>query len=412
MNEAIFSKRSVVVLALVTALSFATALGLTVFGGEHVPPSASADGYSPSAVGHLAFVRLLERLGIPVVRSRHATAKRVPDTSLLVIAEPDLNDGASSRVRPFRDMLARAGPVLVVCPKWDWTLDYDHRGWVADLHLSPVAVPDRVLGVLDKGLEVARRGGNLGPWTGPGFEGTPALPHDPQLLADHRGVEELLRAPACTLVARVTRQDGSIVHVLSDPDLLSAQGLVLGDNALLVAQLIERLRPEGGAVVLDETLHGYDQAPSVWRALLTWPLVVPVGFALLGALVLGWAGFRRFGAPLPEASAVPPGKRFLIENTADLLRSGGHAYHALTRYLVTTVQAVTRATHAPPGLDAKATREWLDRVGEGRRLTVDLSTLQEDVRTAEGRGLRGVLEAATRVHAWRKEMTDGSRDDS
>ena len=130
------------------------------------------------------------------------------------------------------------------------------------------------------------------------------------------------------------------------------------------------------------------------------------------AVVFAWAGSRRFGAPLPESSDVPPGKRFLIENTADLLRSGGFAGHALRRYFDATVQDVTRATHAPPGLDGTAAREWLDRVGDGRRITTDLEALGDDVRSASGGGLRGVLEVATRVFVWRKEMTDGSRDDS
>jgi hypothetical protein len=398
--------------SLVTALSFATALGLTVFSESHVPTSAGPDGFSPSAVGHLAFVRFLERLGIQVVRSRHQTARRAPPSALLVIAEPDLERGVAARASSFEAMLARVGPVLVVCPKWDVSTDDEHPGWISGEHLRRASLPDRVLEAVAPGLRVVRPQGPLGAWNGTGFPGTPTLPKSPQLLVPDADVEPLLATPQGILLARVTRDDDSTVHVLSDPDLLSAQGLVLGDNALLVAHLVESLRPEGGAVVLDETLHGHEEAPSVWRALLTWPLVVPVGLSFLGALVLAWAGSRRFGAPLPEASDVPPGKRFLIENTADLLRSGGHAGHALTRYFAATVQDVTRATHAPPGLDAKASREWLDRVGEGRRITTDLEALREDVESASARGLRGVLEAATRVHTWRKEMTDGSRDDS
>ena len=173
------------------------------------------------------------------------------------------------------------------------------------------------------------------------------------------------------------------------------------------------LEPQKGNPILDETVHGHGRRPSLWAMLFRWPLVLPVMSALVACLLWVAAGAARFGSPHPAGPGVSPGSRFLIENSADLLRLGGHAAHALDRYLATTVQEVARATHAPAHLSARDLRSWIASAGEGRRVATRLEDLEEMASTA-GRSAdrHEVLEAAVRIHGWREAMTHGPRGDS
>src|SRR6185436_16030104 len=109
-------------------------------------------------------------------------------------------------------------------------------------------------------------------------------------------------------------------------------GLARGDNAAIALAAIEAERPVGGVVVVDETLHGHVAAPSLWRELFDFPLSLATLSVLLALAFLLWAAMGRFGKPRPDTRPLGAGKRYLIDNTAELTRHGGHAAHALERY--------------------------------------------------------------------------------
>ena len=64
--------------------------------------------------------------------------------------------------------------------------------------------------------------------------------------------------------------------------------------------------------------------------------------ALAAVLVVGWSATARFGSPLPARPAVMPGKMALIDNTASLLRFGGHGAAILRRYADATLRDVAQ----------------------------------------------------------------------
>lgn len=403
--DTVFSKRAVVALVVIGVVSFAAAVGFAIFGkGLTQPPSTRADAYSRSAIGHHAFVELLRRFDVPVVVSQHDSGNRAGRTGLLVIAEPLLGDGDQAATSHIRAMLHESDTSLVVLPKWFGIPSSKRPGWVGQVFLLDT---DEVVPALEAaGVygTVVRPAEQIPGWAPSGFGANPSLAA-PQLVRSE-DLTPLIWTDEGILLGELMWA-GRITWVLSDPDLLNNHGLDEGNNAALAVEVVNRLRA-GGAVIFDETLHGYQVEPSLWRTMFEFPLVIATIQVLLTAALLLWAATGRFGAPVRGNAALEPGKDFLIRNTADLLRFGGYAGHTLERYLKMTAREVARELHAPSTLAQADLRSWLDRIGETRGVRLTLSGLEMEVAgaVAQGSGRRVVL-AANRIFRWRQEMIHG-----
>ena len=148
-------------------------------------------------------------------------------------------------------------------------------------------------------------------------------------------------------------------------------------------------------MVFDETIHGFDRVPGLLAESLRFPLVLGVLQSLLLLAVVLWAGMGRFGKPLPAAPALAAGKEVLIDNTAKLLVTGGHAGDSLLRYFRQTTRTVAahyvllagagrrRAAGAAPAADRQPRVE-----AEPRRAGAG------DRRAAAGQARRGAGGAA------------------
>ncbi|XYH97569.1 DUF4350 domain-containing protein [Sorangium sp. So ce1128] len=414
-KEAIFRRRTAVALAAVCAVSLAAALLIAAFydGMDGRPVSWGANAFSRSALGYRALVLFLERSGVPVVVSRHASAERSGKSSLLLVAEPpagDEEDTAGARFAAMaRDARVEGLPLLVVLPKWKGRPIPLRPEWIERAELRPLADVTSVLGAAtgesvpedavvrlpvapDKPFSATFPGGKR-----------PALPA-PQLLR-WNAIDPIVWTEAGVLISRSARGP---VYIVSDPDLFNTSGLARGDNALVAEALFTHLRAElrSSSVIVDETLHGFQQAPSLWAELAEFPLVlVTLHLAALSALAL-WAMMGRFGAKEPAPPRLPPGKRALIDNTAELLGLGGHSAHSLRHYFQMTVRAVAAAYGLPQGLSEDETIERLSALGQRRGSTVHLEDLRRRVLEAgSGEAHRPlVLDAAAEVFRFRKEM--------
>jgi hypothetical protein len=412
MTRTAYSRRAVLWLAALGTVSLLAFVALLVFGEElGAAPSPGADAYSRSALGHAGFVAFVRRLGHPVLVSRWRSDARAPKDALLVLAEPEVHERERGRKEMLRAVLDREGPVLAVLPKRVGTEDDSHPGWLSSVRPIELPLVQDVLDALTDGevaARVHRRGGPSEEWQGGEIRVAPTLAA-PQLLDPADGLEPLVAGPAGVLVARVERAAGPL-FLLSDPDVLANHGLARGDNAVLLARVLAAAVPPGGTVVVDETLHGGSLPPSIARELFRWPLVLAVLQAAIAAFALLLAAVGRHGAPSPEEGGVPAGKRVLLENTADLLHSGGHHAHVLKHYLDGAVQHVLRATHAPPGLSRAEADEWIARARRSRgveRTLEDLRTEVGGVRGSRGTEAARAVATARRIHAWRREMIDG-----
>lgn len=394
-----FSKTTLAIVIGVAAVSIVATVVLTLVGDDlSEKPSAGVDGYSVSAIGHKGLVQLLEKLDVPVVTSRSSSAEKAKN-GLLVIAEPTVTDDAS---RDKLEALITGSPrTLIVLPKWYGTTERG-REWIEDADFISTDEIEPILKVLHVDDAKLVRLKNPATWTA--IPGT-ALPkiREPQLVASKDVSAYYEDMDGNVLVGSVEHQ-GHEVWVLADPDVMNNYGLRQPENARFSVNLIDKLRDDG-VVVIDETLHGYAQQPSLLRTLFEFPLVLATMQVLICSLLVVWAAMVRFGPTKVAPPPIAPGKDFLIRNTAALLHYGGHHAHALRRYLHLTVSAVRTAVHAP-SLPPTAMTQWLERVRIARGGKVSLVELEKNVETADTP--QRVIEVAEHVYRWRMEMTHGS----
>jgi uncharacterized protein DUF4350 len=394
-----FSTRTVALLVVVGVASLAVWIAFVVYDpdvGE--PTSSGADGYSRSAIGHRAFIELLRELGIPVVMSRYQSGQRAGNSAVLVVAEPSADADAR---RKLEEMVAAAHKVVLVLPKWQGEDDADRPGWVRRVEL---VAPGTVEGVL-------RAAGVPATIIWTPADGCEAVLRAPAQLLDAAatGMRPLVTCAAGVLVAEFTSPSGRRLLVVSDPDVLANHGLAAGDNANVAYETVEHLRRRGEAVLVDETLHGHEKIPSVWRDVLRFPQGLAVLQAALALATFIAAGVGRFGAPVPRAAPLPPGKTMLIENTAELLERGRHTSYAVARYFDTTVADVARTLHVGPEKAAEM-RTRLDRIATSRALE-PVGALEADVARTDDYDDAAVA-VARRIHEWKRGMVRGARRDT
>ena len=117
----------------------------------------------------------------------------------------------------------------------------------------------------------------------------------------------------------------------------------------------------------------------------------------------------RFGKPLPAAPALAAGKEVLIDNTAKLLVTGGHAGDSLLRYFRQTTRAVAAHYVLSPELADGERLARLQRLTDSRGLRLSLGALERGIGGLP-QGKRGEEQAARlarRLHEWRLAMTQG-----
>jgi len=400
-----FSRTTVIVVVAIVAISLATAVGLTLFGDKlaEEKPSAGADSYSVSAIGHRGFVDILESLGIPIVKSRSNSGTKTGQ-GLLIIAEPNVPDEkAADRLK---EIAQSAANVLIVLPKW-----YGEAGvgetWIEDALLLPREEIEQVLGTFGLSMGVTRY--NYVPGAPPmeieALGATKPKIRGPQVITGASESDLLAGDTDGALVIQHEMAAGRYIYVLADPDVMNNHGLREPANAAFIIGLVDRLRGEG-PVIIDEVIHGYQQPPSLLRTLFRFPLVLATLQVLILAVFAVWAAIVRFGPLKRSPPPLAPGKDYLIRNTAALLHYGGHHAEALRRYLQQNVVAVRQALHAPT-LHSTASTQWLERVRLLRGGEISLLDLERESYTADSP--ERCLQVAERVYRWRMEMLDESR---
>ncbi len=402
--------------------SFVLALLLSAFGDDlFEKPTADANSFSRSALGHRALSELLQSVGIGVV-SRRTPGTGTPGLVRPVIAaEPDPE--AERLPELVKEALASQAPLVVVLPKW---LGMPHRkkpGWIGAAELRPEVSVGQVLENLGAdGLEKARIERDEGPqvrgcsagWRSAASAGIIDYRVDlapAQLLAPGPGLEAEVTCGKGLLIARHKHGPGQPeIYLISDPDLLNNHGLGDGDNAVLVYDfLTHRLGAKG--VILDETIHGFQRTPGLLAEAFRFPLLLAVLQALVLTGVLLWAGMGRFGKPVPPPAGLGNGRQVLIDSTARLLTYGGHGAESLARYFHQTLRALASGLGLSSDAPDSAVLERLQRISRERRLGMDLYTLQEQVKHPPGGEVATdwALSIAQDIYRWRQEMTDGNR---
>jgi hypothetical protein len=408
-KDEVFTRRTAVILAVLCAASLVATIVVSALAtNTPTAKSAGTDAYSTSAVGYAALVRFLERAGLQVSVSRHGSASKAGAEAPLLLAEPGNSDDEGPTLKELAEEARTRGAfVVVVLPKWHGTADRLKPSWIERATLRPLADADRVL----KDLEISVGSGEpsrpdrVGEFFGDlAAAGTPALP-TPQVLA-HAELETLLGSDQGTVIGRVK---GSRTYVVADPDLFNTHGLGKGGNAA-IAQMFFKNHLQASGLVIDESVHGFGRAPSLWAELFQFPLVlVTIHFGALAALVL-WAMMGRFGRPEPAPPRLPPGKLALVDNTAELLGFGGFTAHSLRQYRDLTLREGAVSSGLPSDLEHGELVAKLASVSRARGIGIDLAALDRDIDALEGHrtDVRRMLTLGRTVHRFRKELTRGN----
>ncbi len=403
----IFSGRTLVAIVAVGILAFVGTVYLTVFsdGGEPVY-EIGPTSYSSSALGHKAFLQILRRLEIPVIVSRFKSGEKAGPGSLLLLLEPMGGKTPDNLVGGFGNLPHG----LLVLPKWLGRADPEKPSWIRKM--DPVA-PQEIAPILKEaqiGGKVERHAGTF-TLELPDLGGTIALT-DPQVITGSN-LKPVVTLQGGVLIGEMRNGSGR-QWILADPDLLSNHGIDEADNAVVAVALIDRLRPSGGVVIFDETIHGFEQPPNLFKAALRLPFAVVTLAAAVAVLLAIWAGMLRFGRPQADGRALQPGKVTLIRTAADLLHQAGRRSGAvelvLARYLRAQIADMLARVNGPRGLDEARQVAWLDHLAGAQRARPPLKPLVDAIEAASRPGAADparALHLAADLHAWKQEFLNG-----
>ncbi|MDX1997205.1 MAG: hypothetical protein SF066_05755, partial [Thermoanaerobaculia bacterium] len=224
----------------IAVASFLAAVVLTAFGPELAPkPSAGADSFSYSAVGHRGLVELLRGAGLTVTTRTITGGPGGGPRWPVVLAEPDpkrvAGDLGGHLDRLINDAQKDRGAAVVVLPKWQAKESSSRPGWAAEVTPRPT---DSIVEELRRlapswfpSLEL-RRGAGTGlescRWADTGAD--VAIHRQlAQSMVPIAGYEPVLTCPGGLLIGR-----RGPVWVIADPDLVNNHGLAHDENVAAV----------------------------------------------------------------------------------------------------------------------------------------------------------------------------------
>lgn len=409
MNDPVFSRS--VLAGWVAAAVAVFAITLYFMGGGEFggPKSFGPSAYSRSAIGHAGIADVLQRLNIPVVKSRYNSLERATAGSVIVIAEPNVVRQADESLRT----LLRAETILLVLPKWVGSPNKDIPGWISEVREVSTDDAQWALRLVAPGGEVVRQRTPV-VWTTNTIGRTPNIAQPIQLIRSAR-IVPIIGAAVGMLVGEITNRNQKI-WILSDPDVIANHGLVLGNNVELSVALINRLRRDDGVVVFDETVHGLREKPAnPFLLMFQFPFIVATAQAAIAIALLLWATLARFGAPQTAPASLNIGRQGLLQNVAKLIEFTGHQQVIVRRYVQETIRDVARQLHAPVALAGDQLLAWLQRVGNARGVTVDCGEIAKTAaELAEGRRRdpAGLVRIARDIYRWKREIIDGRPRDT
>jgi hypothetical protein len=307
------------------------------------PDPVGPTAYSKSAIGHAAFLDLLNELDIDARISENGSGEHVGPSDILLIAEPRSDQTTLPEIKAMLD----ARTVLLVLPKRTGKPDRDRPYWLASDKLVDENDVNAVLHLVDRDASVVRAAAISSISAEDAIEGAPSI-GKPQLMRS-KLLKPIVNTPEGILVG--VRQIGNRrVFVLSDPDVISNHGLTRGDNPVFAVSLIQRIRWQqtGGVVIFDEFVHGFAPKPfNLLNILFQFPFVlVTVQMAAAVALLI-WAATARFGAPASVAPPLAAGKRSLIDTGARLLTQARRTADISQRYVEAVIADTARCLRTP-----------------------------------------------------------------
>ncbi len=408
-DRPVFSGRLLIALIAAAIGTFVLSLYLMSrddYGADRHGPSS----YSVSALGYAGIADLLQRLGTPVVKSRRELQSTLPD-GVVIVAEPRISLLAQTAA-PIPPL---AQKMLLVLPKWVGYPGGERRSWIRRVVPKSIYDAERTLRLVLESAKVERVD-EVKSWSVNRIGPPPPLTGRIQLVKSDQ-LSPLVASDEGVLLGEI-RKDGRVIWVLSDPDVITNHAFTAdGKGALFAVELVETLRGGKGAVIFDETSHGFLSRPSTTaRLLFQFPYSIIALQVVVGIALLAWATMGRFGPPETPPPPLLAGKAGLVANVAHLMAFAGHERLIISRYVETTLRDTARELRAPRDLSQSQQIEWLRRIGKTRNVARDPAEIMRRIdRLFQSRGgseLSQFAQIARDIFRWKQEILDGPSRDS
>jgi hypothetical protein len=420
--QPLFRSRLLAGLIALAGISALATVLLLAFG-EHLaePPSAGADSFSYSAIGHHGVYTFLRAAGVVCVRSRDPLLPSASKGSVVLAAEP--RDPAEDRgnADALRALIVaarrRGAGTIVVLPKWIGSPSPVEEGFVDGVSLHALTAVTAVLSAAVGTSGDAKTSGVRR--LAPGIDGKATtswgetydvrLRNAQVLVRDDTSWTPLLWTESGLLAAMRKSPHSEPLVVVADPDLLNNHGLHEAEHAPLVLDLLTK-GLKARAVVLDETLHGFSRRSRLLADALSIPwLFVTVHVSLVLALA-AWAGAVRFGHPRPERPDRSFGRREFVASTARLLLGTRDEAASLVTYWRLAQDSVAQAWRVP-AIESSPRLRRLAAISSARGVGEDPLALEREVTEAafDREQPERWVALAQRIERWQREMTRGPR---
>lgn len=413
MAKAEFSKRTLIIVFSIAAVSLISSLAISIFKVDlETFDSPYSNIYSKSAVGHKAFRTLLKKIDIPVSVSNYNTDSKASSGGLLMLIEPQQHfigpakESESGKKTTLEQILRSSPKSLVVLPKWRVVDTYEDKNWVDSVERYDNSVFERLFQRLNaedlSAFTITERPDS---WETP-FEYDPNIQN--MQLIDGDYITPIISCDEGILLGYIETTFYGTVYILSDPDLISNYNITRGDNGILAVSIIDYLRDEDEGVIIDEMMHGFIYRKSIWRMLFDFPNVMLLISALIAAGGALWKGLIRTRKPEEQEIKEEWGKAYLVTGSAHLITTPKHRLYVLDRYFRNTLYYVAKKYSIK--CDINNVSQMVDRVAKhthSKKLHPLLRQINElDIK--EKISSEQVQQIARKIYRWKEDVTNGT----
>ncbi len=330
----LFYRKRIIVAVACAVIGLAIALIANVFGEDQKSSAPDATIASESALGHKAFISMLDRLNLGNEVNLGPFAALMGGKTLTVFLEPN-----PAEIAPvdFAQRL-KGEAVFVVLPKWSAVADSERPRWIKLAQPMELRAVQEVARAAISDVRISRSDEAI-TWKSQQFRQQPDL-DQPQLMQSAK-LKPLIYSAQGILFGSI-KKGKTIVYVLSDPDVLNNHGLDNGFNSVLAVRMIEFARGKS-LLSFDSSVQKFEGSISLWRQLFLPPLLGLVILALGAIAVLVWHVLVRLSPPQMVEAGLGAGKMGLIKNSAALFDTQQHDLFLKKRYLESVVAEITAA---------------------------------------------------------------------
>jgi hypothetical protein len=393
-SAGLFHRKRIIIMIVIAIIGIVISTLANVFSEDRKTSAPDATIASESALGHKAFVSMIQRLDMGSDISFNPLEALMGGVSMPIFLEPN-----PAEIAPVDfSQRFKGDAVFIVLPKWAAIADAKRPRWITQAQPMQRAAVQEMARAIASDIIITRNN-SVVPFVSTRFKVSPVLTR-PQLMQSAK-ITPLISSSNGILFGQVKRGK-TMVYVLSDPDLLNNHGLDNGQNSILAVRMLDLARGKA-SVSFDSTVQKFSGSISLWRQLFLPPLLGLLVLTLAAIAGLIWHVLVRLSPPQIFESGLAAGKQGLIDNSAALFDSGEHDVFLKTRYLEAAISDIT-VVLPMIGRNPLAQRSTLlDDIGVRRGVSEHFSDLWNMAHAAD----ISLERAAKRIDIWKQEIIRG-----